>query len=368
MLRKLLGGFAVVLLAAPAVAQASINNTAELTGGTNGRVSAIVISNGIVYVGGSFSIAYDRAGHPFTRHNLAAFNANGTPTAWNPNANGAVHALAASGSRIFAAGAFTSIHGHSARRIAAIGLGGGWLWGGGAGGTVRTVKVANNRVFIGGSFRKVQGQRRNRLAALGPVHGTLTRWNPDADSTVYALAPLGSRIFVGGAFTTIGNHKAPHLVDLSQTTGARIRFASHPDYAVFGIALGSSNLYVAGAGAGGHIASYTFAGARRWFRVVDGAAAATVVAGKQVVFGGHFNNVCQGNTGGGSPFTCTTPISRRHLLSTTPGGALASWAPDVNSTLGVFAVRATKTRVWVGGDFTSVGPFTRRHLTRFTYR
>jgi hypothetical protein len=137
---------------------------------------------------------------------------------------------------------------------------------------------------------------------------------------------------------------------------------------VYGLALGSSNLYVAGSGAGGHIASYTFAGARRWFRVLDGAAASTIVAGKQVVFGGHFNNVCSGNTGGGSPFQCTTPIARQHLLATTPGGALTAWAPNVNSRLGVFTVRATRTRVWAGGDFTSVGPFSRRHVTRFSYK
>jgi hypothetical protein len=108
-------------------------------------------------------------------------------------------------------------------------------------------------------------------------------------------------------------------------------------------------------------------GRRLWVRVIDGAAAAVVRAGSQIAFGGHFNDVCSGNTGGGNPFHCTTPIVRHHLLSVRPNGTLLGWAPDVNSTLGVFAMRSTATRVWAGGDFDSVGPTVRRHLARFPY-
>jgi hypothetical protein len=357
----------VAVLAAPGSAHATISNASEKTGETNGRISALVIYRGIVYVGGSFTVAYDRSGHAFPRHNLAAFNANGTPTTWNPSANAPVHALAASGTLIYAGGEFTTIRGLGAKHIAAINFSGRRVWGGGAGNTVRAVRVANRRVFIGGSFKKVQGKKRHRLAALGALHGTLLRWNPDANRAVYALAPVGSRIFVGGAFTTMGGHGAPHLVDLSQITGGRIRFASHPQYPVLGLAAGATQLYVAGAGAGGHISSYTLGGRRLWVRVTDGAAAAVVRAGSQVAFGGHFENVCKGNAGGGNPFHCSTPIARHHLLAVRPNGALQAWGPDVNSVLGVFAMRATSTRVWAGGDFDSVGPTTRRHLARFPY-
>ena len=368
MLRRLMAAAAfVAVLAAPGAAHATISNTSEKTGETNGRISAIVIYRGITYVGGTFTQAFDRSGHAFPRNNLAAFNANGTPTSWNPNANGAVHALAASGTLIYAGGAFTKVRGLGAAHIAAINFSGRRVWGGGAGNTVRAVKVANRRVFIGGSFKKVQGKKRHRLAALGALHGTLLRWNPSANRVVYALAPVGGRIYVGGAFTTIGGHGAPRLVDLSQTTGGRIRFASHPSYPVLGLTAGSTQLYVAGAGAGGHISSYTMGGRRLWVRVTDGAAAAVVRAGSQIAFGGHFNDVCSGNTGGGNPFHCTTPIVRHHLLSVRPNGALLGWAPDVNSTLGVFAMRSTATRVWAGGDFTSVGAPQRQHLTRFPY-
>ena len=368
MVRTLLAGAAVAAgLMMPTVAQASISGSSERIGGTNGRVSAIVILNGVTYVGGSFDTVFDRSGHSFTRHNLAAFASNGNPTAWNPNANGAVHALAAHGTRIFAGGAFTAVHCHRAKHLAALGLRGGLAWAGGVGDTVRALRYAGGLVFVGGSFRHVQGLNRHRLASVGVKHGRVTRWNPGANRTVYALATSGTRIYVGGAFTTIGGHTAPHLVDLSQSTGARIRFASHPSYPVLGLAVGGSQLYVAGGGAGGNFAAYSFAGSRLWLHVTDGGAAGVAIAGSQIVFGGHFNAVCRNNAGGGSPFHCSQDITRHHLVAVRSNGALLAWAPPVNSRLGVFAVRAGTNRVWVGGDFTSIGTANRPHLTRFAY-
>lgn len=367
MLRRMLTGTAVaVLLISPTAAGASITVASDATGGTNGRVDAILVQNGITYVAGSFSMVFDRSGTPSPRNNLAAFNSNGNPTAWNPDVNGEVRALAANGSTIYAGGTFSTVGGKAAKNIAAINAAGNRVWGGGAGGTVRAVRFANGRVFIGGVFLQVQGQHRDRLAALKAT-GQVTSWNPHANGAVYALVATGTRIFVGGAFTSIGGATAPHLVDLSQTTGARIRFASHPVYPVAALALGT-HLYVSGGGNGGHLAAYTTAGARIWVRLTDGAGAAVAVAGGQVVFGGHFNNVCRSNLGGGTPFTCTTNIVREHLFATLPNGALLSWNPKVNSTLGVFAVRAGPSNVWAGGDFTSVGTGTRNHLTRFAYK
>jgi hypothetical protein len=368
MLRRMLTGTALaVLLISPTGAQASISVTSDATGGTNGRVDAILVHNGVTYVGGSFTSVFDRSGHSFARNNLAAFNSNGNPTAWNPNVNGEVRALAANGSTIFAGGSFSSVAGKGAMNIAAINQAGARIWGGGVGGTVRAVRYANGKVFIGGVFLQVQGAHRARLASLMAATGRVNSWNPHANAAVYALAATGTRIFVGGAFTAIGGTKVAHLVDLTQTTGARIRFASHPAYPVTALALGT-HLYVAGAGPGGRVAAYSTAGARIWVRITDGAAAAVTVAGGQVVFGGHFNNVCKNNLGGGTPFSCTTNIVREHLLATLPSGALLTWNPKVNSTLGVFAVRAGSSNVWAGGDFTSVGTATRNHLTRFAYK
>lgn len=369
MLRRMLTGTAVVAALAilPTAAQASISVTSDATGGTNGRVDAILVVNGVTYVGGSFTTVFDRSGTSFARNNLAAFNSNGNPIAWNPNVNGEVRALAANGSTIYAGGTFTTVGGKAAKNLAAISQAGTRVWGGGVGGTVRAVRFANGRVFIGGVFLTVQGQKRERVASL-LANGHVTAWNPHANGAVYALLTTGTRVFVGGAFTKIANGAAPFLADLSQTSATRIRFANHPTYAVNGLALGA-HLYVAGGGnGGGHGAAFTLGGTRIWYRVTDGTVAAVTVAGGQVVFGGHFNNVCKNNLGGGSPFHCTTNIVREHLFATLPAGGLLTWNPHVNSTLGVFALRAGPSNVWAGGDFTSVGTGTRNHLTRFAYK
>ena len=78
-------------LAAPVAAPA---NAPLATWQAEGRVSALAIANGVVYLGGSFT-ALTSHGSPrktVTRNHLAAINeATGVPTAWNPNVNGGVH-------------------------------------------------------------------------------------------------------------------------------------------------------------------------------------------------------------------------------------------------------------------------------------
>jgi hypothetical protein len=370
MQRKLLaaGLTMLVLLAAPAGAGASISTTSKNVGGTTGssRVRAIVVVNGIAFVGGNFTQVVDRQGHVFNRQNLAAFKPNGTVTNWAPKANGTVFALAVNGTRIFAGGSFTAVNGKPAKGLVALNQKGKRLWGGGVQGQVRALRVAGGRLFVGGDFAKVQGTTRHRLAALNAVNGALTKWNPHANGPVNALAAVGKRIFAGGSFTKIGGHPVRYLVNLSQKTGGHLPFAQ-PQNPITALAFGT-HLFTAASGPGGRIAAYNLAGKRIWLHLTDGSSAAIAVAKNQVVYGGHFNNVCSGNTGGGNPFTCTKNIPRAHLLAVRPSdGKLLAWAPQVNSPLGVFAARAGTSLIWVGGDFTSIGAPKRPHLAAFTY-
>jgi hypothetical protein len=368
MQRKLLAaGLAMLLLlAAPTGAAASISQQSKNEGGTNGRVRTIVIVNGITFVGGNFTQVFDRQGHAFNRQNLAAFKPNGTPTNWAPKANGAVFTLAVHGTTVYAGGSFTTINGSPAKGLVAINQKGKKVWGGGVHGQVRALRAVGGRVFVGGDFASVQGAHRHRLAAVAAANGALTKWNPHANGAVNALAVAGKRIFAGGSFTKIGGHPVRHLVDLSQATGGHLPFAQ-PLNPITALAFGT-HLFAAMSGPGGRIAAYNLGGKRIWLHLTDGSSATIAVAKGQVVFGGHFNNVCSGNTGSGSPFQCTTNIPRAHLLAVRPAdGKLMAWAPQVNSPLGVFAARAGVSRVWVGGDFTSIGPDSRQHLASFIY-
>jgi hypothetical protein len=88
-----------------------------------------------------------------------------------------------------------------------------------------------------------------------------------------------------------------------------------------------------------------------------------------VIVGGHFNNWCQGGAGSGNPVTCVTPIARRHLLATSLTGGVQPWKPNVNSNLGVFALRinVALSTLWAGGDFTVIDGNARNHVAKYSY-
>src|SRR5437588_957341 len=104
-----------LLVPAPAGAAtaAGPGTTPLATWQAQGRVSALVISNGIVYLGGAFtSLMSHGSRSSMTRNHLAAINeSTGQPTAWNPDVNGNVQSIKVIGSRVYVGGSFTSIRG-----------------------------------------------------------------------------------------------------------------------------------------------------------------------------------------------------------------------------------------------------------------
>ena len=74
----------------------------------------------------------------------------------------------------------------------------------------------------------------------------------------------------------------------------------------------------------------------------------------RLIAGGHFGNFCVSGT-------CAV---RHHIAAVNPanGSLDGTWAPNVNSTLGVFALADTTIGLALGGDFTSVGGFAQAHL------
>ncbi len=252
---------------------------------------------------------------PRTRNRLAAFNsATGAATAWNPDVENTVYALARSGNTVYAGGEFISVNqGTTPRtrnRLAAFNS--ATAWNPDANGSVYSLALSGSTVYAGGAFTTVNQstipQARSHIAAFNNTNGTATAWNPGADASVNSLVPSGTIIYAGGAFTTIGGKSRSSIAALD--TG-----------------LNTNNATAWNPGAGGVV--YTLA-----------------LSGETLYVGGNLNTI------GGQP--------RGYMgaVSTSPGAATA-WNPSAYNY--VYALAASDTYVLAGGDFEELGPEVERH-------
>jgi len=356
-----------VLVWAPA-ALATIAPTPDSTWQTNGRVLAIAVSGSTVYLGGTFTEVEDHTGQTAVRNHVAAFNVStGAVTSWAPNASGAVRAIVVSGSTVYLGGDFTTIDGKNRKRLGSVTTAGTVTsFKAQANASVFGIAVIGGTVYAGGTFTTVNSTARTRLAAANGTTGALlSGWTPAADDEVTSLSPAtdGSKVFVGGLFTHIGSSSQSHVAALNPTTGATLAWAYHPSYPVEGMTATSSTLFLAGGGAGGRVGALSASsGAKLWEISVDGNVQGVAVTGSELVAGGHFDNVCDPGT------NCQNPIVRHKVLaSDVSTGALdTGWHPSVNSSLGVFGVAATSSKVMIGGDFTKAGGLDQAHYAQFS--
>jgi hypothetical protein len=367
-------------LVAAAPAQAALVGEAPASSWqTDGKVNAIVVSNGKIYIGGSFThVTPPGGGTAVARNHLAALSATtGALLPWNPGANDIVNALAVkpNGKTIYAGGHFTQVHGATRLHVAAINANASTLrpWKANTNGKVDVIITNRTRVYIGGTFTVLKGHTRNRLGAVSAsASAALVAWTPHASSEVYALqlSATGKRIYVGGAFDHMNGKKANHLAAIKTAGGGAIakKFRFHPNYPVFTLALSGKTLYVGGAGNGGHVTAVTFKTSHaKWDILTDGDVRAITIRQGVIYVGGHFNNFCQGHTGTGMPLTCTTNVGRPKFLALNQlSGNLLNWNPIGNSLEGVFAIRSNKKQVMAGGSFTKVHGVNQQGFVRFT--
>ncbi len=280
----------------------------------NGPTYAIVVSGGVIYVGGDFTQATDapaNGGATVTRNRVAAISeATGALLAWNPNANNSVIALAVSGTTVYAGGGFTTIGGQARSNIAALdaatGLATAWNPNASGGGVV-ALAVSGTTVYAGGLFTTIGGQARNRIAALDAGTGLATAWNPNANDEVRALAVSGTTVYAGGLFTTIGGQARNRIAALDAGTGLATAWNPNASSTVHALAVSGTTVYV----------------------------------------GGNFGTI------GGQARNCIAALDAGTGLAT-------AWNPNANST--VFALAVSGTTVYTGGDFSAIGGQTRNFI------
>jgi len=340
--------------------------TMARTWGVDGRVLAIAPAGDTTIVAGAFSTGVGPAGDQQPLASVGRFRpATGTFDTWPVTVDGPVNAVAVDGDTVFLGGDFRHVNGLLRVSLAAVSLSTGTLlpWAPQANVEVDALAVGGGYVYAGGSFTTVTDATgaypAPYLARLAESDGTLDQtWSGAIilDATVRSLLLNGdgTGIYVGGDFGPIGAAGyASHLTLLS--TGATpdidpvFRSATtngtnrSPAYA---LALdGTALLIGAGGSGGGCTLQDATTGADRWSYHTNGNVVSVAFLGPKAYCGGHFS--------GSNSFNGLTRTKIAEM--TTATGAISSYAPSVNSALGIFALASTPTALYAGGDFTKVG-------------
>ncbi len=355
-----------------------------------------------LYIGGSFTQLTPpkrSAATAMTVGNLAAIDVTtGKPVAtWQAQTNGRVLGLALSpdGSRIYAAGAFTTVNGHRHARLVALDPATGSddpSWRPSADKTVRAITATATTVYVGGDFDTVDGTPRSRLAAVTATTGGLdATWVPSvgppgrdvkghiaAHVRALSLSTDGTGVYAGGYFQTVGGvtqsgaallRIADGSVDPSfrPTYGYQPSDAYHSDTIMdfaFATASGRPVVYAAMGGWGNALDQLDpGTGARAW-RVWSGGDVQTVTTDStgEVFAGGHFRTLSD---------VTGQQFSRTHLAALDSSGHVdPSWAPPLGPTTGggfygCWVLRSVGGDLYAGGDFSSVGRLQQPHLAIF---
>ncbi len=197
---------------------ATVNNIAKWDGanwsplgyGVDNNVVTIETTTTDVYVGGSFTNAYDFPGVGYTVNRIARWDGD---TGWWPlgtGVNGTVNTIREQGGLIYVGGSFTTADGNTANRIgvwdganwSSLGTGGA----NGLNGTVNSILPDGPDIYVGGSF----------TAAGGAAARAIARWNGSSWSAlgqgmfhtstanVLGLAKIGGYLYACGVFTNAG--------------------------------------------------------------------------------------------------------------------------------------------------------------------
>ncbi|WP_028064967.1 hypothetical protein [Solirubrobacter soli] len=211
----------------------------------DGAVLALAVSGSSVFVGGRFAAVGGGL-----RANLAAVDAgSGLPLPFVLGADGEVLALTAIGGTVYAGGAFTSLGGHSRNRLGAVDAATGAVaaWDGNANDIVDALVTDGATVYAGGDFTGVHGEPHPVVVALDPVTATPRPWAPAFDGGhAIALALSGSTLYVAAITGGIGTE----LAAVNAASGTLTPWHGDAFGEVHALAAAAGVVYVGGEGVG----------------------------------------------------------------------------------------------------------------------
>ena len=347
----------------------------------NGRVAVVVISGNTAYLGGKFT-SMRPAGNPIgtgevTRNHAAAINlTTGALLPWNPNVNGIVEAIEVDPTThtVYLGGGFGLVNGSvSRKKIAAVNDSAGTVikaFKTTVNGEVRGIDLSNGQLYLGGAFTLP----RANSAAVNPATGAFnSAWAPVTDGPVDAITTTqdgSNKIVLGGAFNTLNGAPSSAIGAVSPSNGASLGWgwhgparggSSHP-FDVVSFFTDSSGVYAAGTGNGGTVVKSDSSGAVLWQAGVNGNSVGVAVVDGIAYIAGHFTVYCGATMG----VNGCSGSARQHLLAVdATSGALQTWHPSANSSLGTFTIAGGAGVVATGGDFTKLGGVSQQGFGEF---
>ncbi len=293
---------------------------------------------------------------------------DGELTGWNPTPDRLVNSLdaTADGSTLYVAGRFRDIDGVGRKRVAALDLANDALlsFDGGANAAVSEVELdpSETSVVFAGNFTKVDGTSRPHLARKSTAGALDSGFRPEPDGAVHDLAHSanGSSVFVAGEFTTVGGAARAGVAKVATGDGSARSWDADPGGPVNDLAMtpGGDAVYLAG-----DFVELGGVERRRFGRVDDTSGAAdgwnpsagdrgltVAVAGSSVYLGGEFAVL------GG--------VSRSNLaaLHAATGAVDASFTTGTDGVVRELLLSEDGSRLFVGGDFETLGVEPRRNL------
>lgn len=268
-----------------------------------GEVKAMVRQpGGELVIGGDFYLV-----NGLPRQNLARLRADqSVDPAWNPQVNGPVFALASSQTEVFVGGSFTKAGGFGVTNLARFHLASpgmlDWAWipNPEGGYVVHSIALGSDGLYVGGAFTRIGGQPRRNIAKLSTSWPATAdpRWAPDSSSAaggdVQALLLAEDHLYVAGAFEALGGHNRKGLARLDARGAGTADPLWDPNLSnpAAALALGHGYLY---ASSGRQLLRVSTAGIGEadltWQAQTDDAIRSVAVAGTKVYAGGNFTTV-----------------------------------------------------------------------------
>lgn len=186
-----------------AVSSINLSSFGSVTGCWQTAVTKIVRSGTNVFVAGCFS---NFGGS--SRNSVALINTSGVLQSWNPSPDQRVHEILVANGKIFLGGSFTTISSTARNRLAVYDLSTLSLETTSLSvdsGEVRALTYLSGTLYVGGNFTSAGGSARTHLAAFDVGLAQLLSWGPTVDGTVLVLKSDASYIYVGGQFGNINS-------------------------------------------------------------------------------------------------------------------------------------------------------------------